>query len=669
MLRVHEVSKWYGARRVLDEVSLAVTPGEKIALVGANGAGKTTLLRIVQGDERPDNGRVEIPRGWHVGYLPQDAGVADERTLWDEMLQAHADLLEMQRAISDVERAIPDARDEDELGRLVERQSELLGRFEARGGYRVEAEIHRVLAGLGFREEDLRKRTDQFSGGWRTRIALAKLLVRSSDLLLLDEPTNHLDLEAMEWLEGYLRASNATTIVVSHDRYFLDRCIARTVELEDERLTEYRGNYSFFVQEKERRRQAQEGAFARQQRELKRQQVFIDRFRAKASKATQVKSREKQLAKIERVEAPRGPARTIALRFPAARPSHREVLMLEHVAKGYGGRPVLSDLGLRLERGERLALVGPNGAGKSTLLRLLAGVETADAGRLELGVGVQVGYYAQDQAEVLNTGRTVLEEAWAAAPNGWGEERVRTLLGRFCFAGDDAYKSVGILSGGEKSRLAIARLLLRPCNLLLLDEPTNHLDLGSREELERAIKAFAGTVVMASHDRYFMDRLATKVGELDGGTLRVYLGNYTAYRDRRVAAGSLSTTARPIGAGVGTRGVVERGGPVPTPEDGGTDRRKGRPQRGPSAGERELAKIEAELERLTGRRAEVEAMLADPDRYGEPGALEALAAEHAELEDGKRALDDRWAELAEAVLAESAYQDGTILTGLDPRPA
>ncbi len=665
MLRLHEVSKWYGARRVLEEVSLAVGTGEKIALVGANGAGKTTLLRIVHGAEEPDGGQVERPSGWHLGYLPQDAGVVDERTLWDEMLQAHADLLEIQRDIGEVERAIGGERREDELGRLVERQAELLGRFEARGGYRVEAEIHRVLAGLGFTEDDLRKRTDQFSGGWRTRIALAKLLVRSPDVLLLDEPTNHLDLEATEWLEGYLRASNAAAILVSHDRYFLDRCIARTAELEEAKLTEYRGNYSSFAQEKERRHQVQQEAFVRQQRELRRQQVFIDRFRAKASKATQVKSREKQLAKIERVEAPRTPARNIALRFPAARPSHRDVLTLERVTKGYGGPPVFADLSLSLERGERLALVGPNGGGKSTLLKLLAGVESADAGKLELGIGVQVGYYAQDQAEILNTGRTVLQEAWAAAPSGWGEERVRTLLGRFCFTGDDSHKPVGVLSGGEKSRLAIARLLLRPSNLLLLDEPTNHLDLGSREELERAIKAFAGTVVMASHDRYFMDRLATKVGELSGGALRVYLGNYTAYRDRRVPAGSGSTgpgaLRPPVGAGLALPSTSDggEGRASPAPTEPPADRadgspKRGRPRRGPSPEARELAGIEEELERLTARRAEVEAMLADPAHYGEPGALDALAAEHAELDQRKQRLEARWEKLAEAVLAESA---------------
>jgi ATP-binding cassette subfamily F protein 3 len=544
VLRIVDLAKSYGARSILDDVSLAVTPGEKVALVGANGAGKTTLLRIVWGAEEPDAGRVELATGWTIGYLPQDAGVQDEHTLWDEMLAAHADLLALQHEATEIEHALNGDHSEDELGRLVDRHAEVLARFEARGGYRVEAEIHKILAGLGFGQDDLHKRTSEFSGGWRTRIALAKLLVRAPDLLLLDEPTNHLDLEATEWLEGYLKASSASAIVVSHDRYFLDRTIARTIELERGKLVEYAGNYSYHLDEKERRFAAQQTAYERQQRELKHQQRFIDRFRAKAGKATQVKSREKLLAKIERVEAPRTEPRSIVLRFPPAKPSYREVVTLQNVAKRYGPQTVFDGLALTLERGERVALVGPNGAGKSTLLRMLADIEPPDRGTLLLGAGVTVGYYAQDQTDVLNVHRTVLEEAWAAAPAGWGEAAIRTLLGRFCFTGDDVYKPIGVLSGGEKARLAITRLLLQPANLLLLDEPTNHLDLDSREELERALRQFQGTVMMASHDRYFMDRVATKVGEVGGGRMQVFLGNFSTYRERRVAAGSQA----PVGA-------------------------------------------------------------------------------------------------------------------------
>jgi ATP-binding cassette subfamily F protein 3 len=663
VLRLVDLAKSYGSRPILDDVSLTVSAGEKIALVGANGVGKTTLLRIVCGEEEPDNGRVEIANGWTIGYLPQDAGIQDELTLRDEMLAAHADLLALQHEAVEIERALAGSVPEEDLGRLVDRHAEVLARFEARGGYRVEAEIHKILTGLGFGKDDLEKRTDQFSGGWRTRIALAKLLVRAPDLLLLDEPTNHLDLEATEWLEQYLNASGASAIVVSHDRYFLDRMISRTVELERGTLAEFAGNYSYYLGEKERRFHAAQTAYERQQRELKRQQGFIDRFRAKATKATQVKSREKALAKIERIEAPRVETRGMALRFPPAKPSHREVVTLQNVVKRYGPTTVFDGLALALERGERLALVGPNGSGKSTLLRLLADVEPPDRGTLLLGAGVTVGYYAQDQGEVMNAGRTVLEEAWAAAPAGWGEAAIRTLLGRFCFTGDDAYKPIGILSGGEKARLAIARLLLQPANLLLLDEPTNHLDLASREELERALRQFQGTVVMASHDRYFMDRVATKIGEVGGGRMQVYLGAYSSYRDRRIAAGSAS--APPSQAGKPTPPGDGRSSGDPSAAADQPDRLdraeraaraedQRRRRRGPAAQERELAKIEHELSRVAARKSDVEAMLADPAHYGEPGALEALAEEHATFAARIAELEARWETLAAEIEALSA---------------
>jgi ATP-binding cassette subfamily F protein 3 len=674
VLRLVDLAKSYGSRPILDDVSLTISSGEKIALVGANGAGKTTLLRIVCKEEEADSGAVQIANGWTIGYLPQDASIQDQLTLRDEMLAAHADLLALQHEAAEIERTLGGDHSagsrqplsDETLGHLVDRHSDVLARFEARGGYRVESEIHKILAGLGFGKDDLEKRTDQFSGGWRTRIALAKLLVRAPDLLLLDEPTNHLDLEATEWLEQYLKASGASAIVVSHDRYFLDRMISRTVELERGRLVEFAGNYSYYLSEKERRFNAAQAAYERQQRELKRQQGFIDRFRAKATKATQVKSREKALARVERVEAPRVETRGMALRFPPAKPSHREVVTLQNIVKRYGAQTVFDGLALTLERGERLALVGPNGSGKSTMLRMLADVEPPDRGTLLLGAGVTVGYYAQDQTEVLNVSRTVLEEAWAGAPAGWGEAAIRTLLGRFGFTGDDAHKPVGILSGGEKARLAIARLLLQPANLLLLDEPTNHLDLASREELERALRQFQGTVVMASHDRYFMDRVATKIGEVGGGRMQVYLGAYSSYRDRRIAAGSASAPPgqanQPGQQPAAGDARSSNGATEPTGQPDRLDRAERaaraeaerRRRRGPAAQERELTKVENELSRVAARKAEVEAMLADPAHYGEPGALEALAEEHATFAERIAELEARWETLAAEIEALSA---------------
>jgi ATP-binding cassette subfamily F protein 3 len=692
VLRLVNLAKSYGARPILDDVSLTVSGGEKVAMVGANGAGKTTLLRILCGDEEPDSGSIQLANGWVIGYLPQDAAVQDQRTLRDEMLAAHADLLALQHEATEIERTLsgdPGSNGTDaaagtgqpqtlpltdeEMGRLIDRHAEVLARFETRGGYRVETEMHKILGGLGFGQDDLNKRTDQFSGGWRTRIALAKLLVRAPDLLLLDEPTNHLDIDATEWLEQYLKTSGAAAIIASHDRYFLDRTISRTVELERGKLVEYAGNYSYFQTEKERRFNAAQAAYERQQRELKRQQVFIDRFRAKATKTRQVQSREKLLAKIEKVEAPQVSTRGMALRFPPAKPSHREVVNIQNVIKKYGQQRVFDGLALTLERGERLALVGPNGAGKSTMLRMLADVEQPDRGTLLLGAGVTVGYYAQDQTEVLDVNRTVLEEAWSAAPAGWGEAAIRTLLGRFCFTGDDAHKLIGVLSGGEKARLAIARLLLQPANLLILDEPTNHLDLSSREELEKALQQFQGTVVMASHDRYFMDQVATKVGEVGNGRMQVYLGAYSSYRDRRIAAGSASSPiSMPGGAATDAKGdasndatsangtardangaakISDRSSQAERAARAEAERRR---KRGPATQERELGKIETELTRATTRKSGVEAMLADPADYGEPGALEALAAEHAALLLRVSELEERWASLAEEIEALSA---------------
>jgi ATP-binding cassette subfamily F protein 3 len=631
VLRLSAVTKSFGGRQVLEGVSLELAPGEKAALVGPNGAGKTTLLRMILGLEEPDTGHLRTNPNWQIGYLPQDAGVCTGRSLWDEMITAYGDLLEIQSELSGIEAALAAGPDDDALIDLCDRQGELLSHFEQLGGYRVEAEIAQILAGLGFQPDERDKPTEQFSGGWQMRIALAKLLVRKPDLLLLDEPTNHLDLQATEWLEGYLKQSPAAVLLVSHDRYFLDRVVSRTIELEDGRLTDFRGNYSVYLAEKERRRAAHQAAYERQQKYLARQRAFIERFKAKATKAAVAKSRERQLAKIEQVEPPKAKAATIKLRFPECRPSSREAITLLGLNKRFGKRTVFEKLNLMLERGERVALVGPNGAGKSTLLKMLAGLEEPSGGQLKLGDNAVVGYYAQDQSQTLDESRTVMEEALATAPPGWSVERIRGLLGRFLFSQDDVDKQIGVLSGGEKSRLSLAKLLLKPVNILLLDEPTNHLDVPSREALEEALRAFGGTVVMASHDRYFMDRLATKIGEVGAGGLKVYLGNYSRYREGAVAAGtSLIGQAAPEAAAVA----------------GGKSKRKS--ARDPI--EAELDALETELDRLTERRAELEDALGKPDEYADRAALEALTAEYSELSTQIEAAETRWEELSSRLL-------------------
>jgi ATP-binding cassette subfamily F protein 3 len=532
MLRVHEIRKAYGGDQVLDGITFEIGDRDKVALVGTNGAGKSTLLKIVGGLVLPDGGLVKTQPGIEVSYLPQDAGIRGGRTLWEEMLSAFPELREAQAELEAVEAELATAyEDPDRLDRLVERQGDLLDRFDRLGGYRVEAEVAKVLAGLGFAPEDRDTPCERFSGGWQMRIALARLLVRKPGLLLLDEPTNHLDLAATEWLEGYLAEYPGMVLVVSHDRYFLDRVVTRTVEIEDGKAVDYRGNYSYFLTERERRRAEYAAAYERQQKWIKKQQAFINAFRANAARAAVVKSRQRALDKLERLAPPKSEAATISLRFAAGKPGPERVLTLDRIGKRYGGRAVLDDLSLEVQRGDRIALVGPNGVGKSTLLRVIAGLEAPDVGTVEPGRDVDVGYYAQDQSQTLDETRSVVEEVLAHAPEGWAEESVRALLARFLFRQDDVHKRIGALSGGEKSRLSLAKLLLRPRQLLLLDEPTNHLDVPSKDELEAALDQYAGAVIFASHDRFLLDRVATKVAELRDGRLAVHLGGWTRFRE------------------------------------------------------------------------------------------------------------------------------------------
>ena len=532
MLRVHEISKAYGGDQVLDGVSFEIGDRDKVALVGVNGAGKSTLLRIIGGLLPADSGLVKIGAGTEVSYLPQDAGVRGGKSLWDEMLSAFPELQQAQAELQAVEAEMATAyEDADRLDQLIVRQGELLEDFERLGGYRVEAEVAKVLAGLGFASGDRDKPCDQFSGGWQMRIALAKMLVRQPGLLLLDEPTNHLDLAATEWLEDYLAEYPGMIVVVSHDRYFLDRIVSRTVEVADGKAVDYRGNYSYYLAERERRRKDAQASYDRQQKWIKKQQAFINAFRANAARAAVVKSRQRALAKLERLEPPKAEPPKIAVRFAAGKPGPERVLTMEDVAKRYGDRTVLDAISLEVNRGDRIALVGPNGVGKSTLLRLAAGLEEPDKGTVELGRDMDVGYYAQDQSQTLDESRTVVQEMLAHAPDGWGEESVRGLLARFLFRQDDVHKLIGALSGGEKSRLSLAKLLLRPRQLLLLDEPTNHLDVPSKDELEAGLDNYPGAVIFASHDRFLLDRVATKVAELRDGELVVHLGGWSRFRE------------------------------------------------------------------------------------------------------------------------------------------
>ncbi len=525
MQQVQNLSKGFGGQILFENVTWNVSGGDRVGLTGPNGSGKTTLLRILAGTGTPDRGDVTAPRGTRIGFLPQDGLSHSGRTLKEEATSVFADVL----ALRDEQREL-----EEEMSRLdpgstgyqavLNRYGECQEEWDRQEGFAVEARVGEVLRGLGFQRDELEAPTETFSGGWQMRIALAKLLLARPDILLLDEPTNHLDLEARNWLEEFLAVYPHGVVLVSHDRYFLDRVVTRITEIDRRQLRNYPGSYSNFLEVREKAIAELRARARHQQEEMERIQRFIDRFRAKASKAKQVQSRVKMLEKMEQIEAP--PERKLMkLRLPQPERSGRVVLELKGVTKKYGKKQVFNGVDLLVERGERVALVGPNGAGKSTLMRLLAGVEPPDSGEIEPGHKVSRGYFSQERAFDLEEKKTVLANLMEVAPVDL-VPRLRNILGAFLFRNDDVDKKAKVLSGGEKSRLALAKMLLHPANVLLLDEPTNHLDLDSKEVLLNALRAFTGTLIFVSHDRYFIDELATKVAEVGNGTVRLHWGNY-----------------------------------------------------------------------------------------------------------------------------------------------
>ncbi len=525
MIHVEGLSKRYGDRVLLEDVSWHVKKRDRIGLTGPNGSGKTTLLKMLGGLQEADSGSIRMATGTTIGYLPQDGIVLHGRTLYDEVVLAFEDLLALRKEQHDLEEAMAKA-DERHTGleKLLERYADITERFKDRGGWEIESQVASVLKGLGFSLADQKRNTEEFSGGWQMRIALAKLLLARPNVLLMDEPTNHLDLPARNWLEEYLRDYPGAVVLVSHDRFFLDATIKRITEVGLKALTDYHGNYSKYIVEHQARMERLRSAWRRQTDEIEKVQVFINRFRYTATKAKQVQSRIKQLDKVERIEIP--PERKkIRFRFPDAPRPGRVVLEAKGVRRAFGENVVLDHVDLLIERGDHIALVGPNGAGKSTLMRILAGVDQPDQGVRVEGHRVVLDYFAQDQAAELNPTRTVYDEMTSASTTTM-VPMIRGVLGSFLFEGDDVYKKVAVLSGGERNRLALAKMLLRPSNVLLLDEPTNHLDIDSKEVLLEALAEYKGTLIFVSHDRYFVDRLAEKVIEVGDGEAPLYPGGY-----------------------------------------------------------------------------------------------------------------------------------------------
>jgi ATP-binding cassette, subfamily F, member 3 len=531
MLRLEHISKIYPTGEVLKDINWEVKPGDRIGLVGVNGAGKSTQLKIIAGKTEPTTGEIIRPASLHIAYLSQEFEVDHLRTVKEELWQAFGEANDVHIALSAVHHKL-EAATPEELDKLLNKMDKLQRQYEGLNGYGLEAEIDKILPEMGFDAEDGDRLVSAFSGGWQMRMSLAKILLQSPDLLLLDEPTNHLDLETIEWLENYLRKLETPMVIVSHDREFLDRLCNQIVETERGVSASYLGNYSSYLNQKAENEMAQLGAFERQQKELEKQQAFVEKFRASATRSTQAKSREKQLDKIERIEAPLSSGRTLHFRFPAAPRSGREVVEIKNLVHTYGEKILFLGSDLLIEKGDRIAFLGPNGCGKSTLLKMIMGVEIPTEGHISLGQHqVLPSYFEQNQAEALDLDKTVMFTIHDEVPE-WSNEEVRTLLGRFLFSGDTVFKKVEALSGGEKARLALAKMLLKPFNLLILDEPTNHLDIPAKEMLEDALKNYDGTALVVSHDRYFISQIANKIVEIRDGEFRVYAGDYHYYLDK-----------------------------------------------------------------------------------------------------------------------------------------
>ena len=532
ILRLEKVSKTYPTGEVLKNVNWEVKAAERVGLVGVNGAGKTTQLKIVMGETEPTTGNIIRPSSLKISCLSQEFDIDPNLTVRQELWRVFTEANAVQKKLEQVQQEMETATPE-QLDKLIRKLDRYQQEFEAQDGYQLDTKISCLLPELGFFPEDGDRSVTSFSGGWQMRICLGKVMLQNPDVLLLDEPTNHLDLETIEWLEQYLKNLNTPMVIVSHDREFLDRLCTHIVETERGISSTYLGNYSSYLEQKEFNRQAQMSAYERQQKEIAKQEAFVERFRASATRSTQAKSREKQLEKVEQIDAPETGVRTLRFRFPTAPRSGKEVVKIEDLTHSFDDKILFLGASLLVERGDRVAFLGPNGSGKSTILRLIMGLETPTEGTVKLGEhNVIPGYFEQNQAEALDLSLTVEETIQKAVPD-WKYEEIRALLGQFLFSGDTVKKKVATLSGGEKARLALAKMLLQPVNLLILDEPTNHLDIPAKENIESALQNYDGSALIVSHDRYFISQVATKIVEISEGELVVYDGDYNYYLNKK----------------------------------------------------------------------------------------------------------------------------------------
>lgn len=619
MLTITGVSKSFGARDLFEDVSLQINRGDRIGLVGANGAGKSTLFSLILGNATPDTGSVALEKRATIGFLPQETAPVGDETVLELATAISPEMVELRRRM-----------DAFEAGHDTESHDfhDVQARFDALGGYQLEPKAKTILRGLAFRDGDFNRMARAMSGGWIMRAHLARLLVQQPDLLMLDEPTNHLDLEALRWLQEYLTNYPGAILLISHDREFLNHLVDSIVDIRHRRLQRYRGNYEDYLVQRDANAAQQLAAFKNQQKEIAKLQEFADRFRAKASKAAQAQSKLKQIDRMDKIEAPENDTRTMKIRFPQPERSGQRVITLKNVAHAYGDVEVYKDLNFEAERGQRLVLVGPNGAGKSTLLKLLAAVLPVKTGTRELGLNVKVGYYAQHRVEMLTMSKTVLEEA-LDTPNRVPEQQVRTILGSFLFSGDDVFKNVSVLSGGEKSRLALVKLLLNPPNLLLMDEPTTHLDMPSIDALISALMDYEGTLIFISHDVYFIRKLAKQVLHISAGQLKLYHGDYQYYLDKTSAVSAREALTAGEGLPQAAKPVVADEAPQMTSKERRRVEAEARQQRSRElkAEQAKVASLEKQIVELERRQKELTEELEAQTTYQNPGRAVAVNRE------------------------------------------
>ncbi|MEP9409945.1 MAG: ABC-F family ATP-binding cassette domain-containing protein [Candidatus Brocadia sp.] len=635
MIRLNDVSLAFGSRTIFDNISLHIRRNDRIGLIGPNGTGKSTLFKLICKFIEPSAGDLICAKDINIGYLPQEGFVFKKKTVFEEASSAFEDVLRVKSQIDKIHTQLedPSIQGEDHQS-LLDHYAHLQHHLEVVNGAKVDAETSKVLKGMGFKESDFGKGIGTFSGGWQMRVALSKLLLQEPNLLLLDEPTNHLDIDSILWLEGYLKGYKGGLIIISHDRAFLDRNVSRIWELEKGKVYEYYGNYSFYEAEKEKRVELQTARYINQQKRIKEVERFIERFRAKNTKASQVQSRILMLEKMEKEELPENTVEQVKFRFPASRQSGITVLDIKDVSHVYDGQLIFQDICLSIERGEKVALVGQNGSGKSTLLRITAGIEQPHSGTIKMGHNVLFDYFAQEHAEKLNNQNTVLQEIESVAPLSMVSQ-VRHILGAFLFSGDDVFKTINVLSGGEKSRLSLAKMLLKSTNFLILDEPTNHIDITTKKILKDALLYYTGSLLIVSHDRDFLDGLVSKVYELKNNNIHVHLGSFKDFLEKK--ASDLQREA----ADAGTEVLSSPGS-----EENGSQKQQYLRKKEQNARKRKLTKevqtIEDKIASIETQKREIDNILSDPALYGNKEKCVEINKQYKALTQELNALYNRW---------------------------